>query len=175
MHHYHRGLAYAALGNVIAAEREQRRFREAVKKVPADAMVSVNKAHTTLSIADHMLAGEIAFRRGDLDDAIASLREAVRIEDTLLYTEPPDWVQPVRHTLGAVLVHAKRYDEAREVYEDDLKHWPENGWSLLGLAQSLRGMGKTAEADAVEQRFQKAWARADIRPGRSCLCVRGES
>ena len=48
------------------------------------------------------------------------------------------------------------------MYRDDLKRNPENGWSLFGLARSLQAQGKTADAAAVEARFQKAWARADV-------------
>jgi hypothetical protein len=48
------------------------------------------------------------------------------------------------------------------VYRDDLKRNPDNGWSLFGLARSLRAQGKTTDAAAVESRFQKAWAGADV-------------
>jgi hypothetical protein len=32
----------------------------------------------------------------------------------------------------------------------------------------------SAEAPAIEARFKKAWAGADIKIGSSCLCVKGE-
>lgn len=173
MWRFSRGLAYAAKGEIRRATREQGAFRAAVKNVPADALMAINSAHTVLSIADHMLAGEIAYRKGDFDEAVRELREGVRIEDGLLYMEPPEWIQPVRHTLGAILVDAKRFAEAEQVYRDDLAQWPGNAWSLFGLAQSLRGQGKTMEADQAEQRFKQAWARADVKIGASCLCVSG--
>jgi len=69
---------------------------------------------------------------------------------------------PMRQRLGAVLLKAGRPAQAEKAFRDDLVHRPENGWSLRGLAQSLRGQKKTREAAAVEARFKKAWATADV-------------
>lgn len=171
MWHFTRGVAYAAKGRVGEARSEQESFRNAVKKVPEGALTGINPAHKVLSIADKMLMGEIAYREGKLDEADKVLREAIAIEDDLLYMEPPEWIQPVRHALGAMLTEAKRYSEAEQIYGDDLKAWPENGWALHGLAACLKGQGKTEEAKAVEARFAKAWARADVKIGSSCFCV----
>ena len=44
---------------------------------------------------------------------------------------------PLRHTIGANLMAAGRFAEAEQIYRDDLKRLPENGWSLLGLCQAL--------------------------------------
>ncbi len=169
--HYARGIAYSAKGDVPAAKREQEDFHAAVRTVPADALMAINSAHKVLSIADSVLAGEIALAREQYDEAAAALREAVRIEDELLYMEPPEWIQPSRHTLGAVLTAAGRHAEAEKVYREDLDRWPENGWSLYGLAACLRVRGATAEAQQVEARFKKVWANADTTIGSSCLCV----
>lgn len=174
MHYFSRGLAYAAKGRIDDALKEQQRFKTAAEKVPQDAVMAINPAHKVLSIAEHMLAGEIAFRRKNIDEAVKELRAGVELEDGLLYMEPPEWMQPVRHTLGAVLVSAKRYDEAERVYREDLKNWPENAWSLFGLAQCLRAQNRTAELSGVEKQFEKAWSRADVKIGTSCLCVPGE-
>ena len=118
-----------------------------------------------------MLEGEIAFHEGKIEESVSTLRQGIEIEDTLLYMEPPEWIQSIRHTLGAVLVHEKRFAEAEAVYRQDLKNWPENAWALLGLAKSLGGQGKTAEADQARRRFEKAWARADMEITSSCLCI----
>ncbi len=167
-----RGVAYAAKGQTEQAEKEQARFRDAVAKVPADAVVSINPAKDVLAIAGHVLTAEIAFRRGQVDTAVAELEQAIKIEDQLKYMEPPDWIQPVRHTLGAFLVHAGRHADAEKVYRQDLKYWPENAWSLYGLTQCLKARG-AADAAEVESRFRKAWSRADIQIGSTCLCVNG--
>jgi tetratricopeptide (TPR) repeat protein len=170
-YHYSRGVAYAAKGNVDKSRAEQREFLAAKARVPKDALTGINPAHKVLSIAELVLEGEIAYREKRIDDAVAKLREAVTIEDDLLYMEPPEWILPVRHALGAVLVSADRHAEAEQVYRDDLKNWPENGWSLKGLATCQAARGASAEAEATEERLAKSWARADIKPGSSCLCV----
>ena len=69
---------------------------------------------------------------------------------------------PIRQRLGAVLLEAGRPAQAEKVFREDLVHRPENGWSLHGLAQSLRAQKKTREASAVEARFKQAWAKADV-------------
>lgn len=171
MWHFNRGLAFAAKGQIAQAEDEQKLFKTAAAKIPAGATMAINPADKIMKIADHMLTGEIEFRKGRVTEAVASLREGVKLEDTLLYMEPPDWIQPVRHTLGAVLVSGGMYDEAEKVYREDLERWPENGWSLYGLASSLGAQGKTGEARDIEARFRKAFARADVKIGASCLCV----
>ena len=52
--------------------------------------------------------------------------------------------------------------EAERLYREDLKRFPENGWSLFGLAQALRAQGKSSEAADVDARFARAWAGADV-------------
>ncbi|MCG3125437.1 MAG: hypothetical protein CHACPFDD_00257 [Phycisphaerae bacterium] len=167
-----RAVSYAAKGLIDDAQREQVEFRAAVARVPDGAMMAMNPADVVLSIAEHMLAGEIAYRRGYLDQAERELREAIRIEDTLRYMEPPDWVQPVRHTLAAILLEAGRTSDAEVLYREDLQRWPENGWSLYGLGRCLRARGADDEAAQIEQRFARAWRRADIKIAASCLCVK---
>ena len=125
---------------------------------PADA-----DPKTPVSIAVHALMGEIATRSGKLDEGIAHFREGLKIEDAGLYFEPPRWYYPIRQSLGAALLKAGQNAEAEAVYREDLKRFPENGWSLFGLAAALRAQGKSAEAAAVDQRFAKAWAAADVK------------
>ncbi|MDQ3244231.1 MAG: hypothetical protein M3Q09_10920, partial [Gemmatimonadota bacterium] len=98
-----------------------------------------------------------------LNEGIVHFREAIKIEDTGLYFEPPKWYYPVRQSLGAVLLKAGRNAEAEVVYREDLKRFPENGWSLYGLAAALKAQGKAAEATAVEKRFATAWSDADVK------------
>ncbi len=168
--HFGRASAHNAKGELTEARAEQEAFRKAAAAVPKDAIMAINKAHDVLAIAELVLDGEIRYRDGDADGAVAKLREAARLEDGLMYMEPPDWVQPSRHALGAILLASDRFAEAEEVYRKDLKAWPENGWSLYGLSEALKAQ-KKPEAASVEARFRKAWADADTEIGASCLCV----
>ena len=65
----------------------------------------------------------------------------------------------------------QRFAEAEQVYRDDLARLPQNGWSLLGLAESLRKQKKNLEEAARTQaKFERIWAKADLPITSSCLC-----
>ena len=113
-------------------------------------------------ITNFVLAGEIALRTGSADDAATHFAAAVELEDGMLYEEPPLWYYPIRHSLGRALLEAGRPAEAEEVYLRDLERFPENGWSLFGLATALDAQGKTVPAQEVWRRFEIAWAGADV-------------
>jgi tetratricopeptide (TPR) repeat protein len=162
--HWARGLAYVRLGQLDKASAESQQLSkiaqtEAMKQLT---LASFPKASTLLTLASYILTGELAGARGQTDNAIAQFKEAVRIQDRLSYIEPPSWYYPVRHNLGAALLKAGRVKEAEAVYREDLRQYPHNGWSLFGLAKSLRAQGKTQEAQAVQKRFQQAWQYADV-------------
>jgi tetratricopeptide (TPR) repeat protein len=158
MAYYARGVAYAAKGQVAEAQTALDTVKAIDAATPADA-----PAKTAVSVAVHALMGEIATRSGKLDEGIAHFREALKIEDAGLYFEPPKWYYPIRQSLGAALLNAGQSAEAEAVYREDLKRFPENGWSLFGLAAALRAQGESTEAAAVDQRFSKAWSMADVR------------
>lgn len=161
---YARGMALARSDRPAEAEKELAELRR-IMKVPGLEKVTlweINTAKALLGIASEMLAGEIAAARGEHDAAIERLRGAARLEDALLYSEPRDWQYPARHSLGAVLLEAGRAAEAEAVYREDLRQNPENGWALYGLARSLQAQGRKDEAAAVEERFRKAWSKADV-------------
>ena len=113
-----------------------------LRKTAADPAVAAlrlefNSSGQVLGIASEVLAGQIAAAEGDLTGAVARLREAARLEDEMVYGEPPEWTVPVRHDLGAALLRAGLAAEAETVYRADLARFPENVWSLAGLAESL--------------------------------------
>ena len=90
------------------------------------------------------------------------MREAAAIEDRIPYDEPPGWHSPVRQSLGAVLLAAGKPRDAEQVYREELRRNPQNGWSLKGLAQALQQQQRGDEAAAVEKQFQAAWQHADV-------------
>lgn len=164
MWHYARGLAFIGKGQIAEAEKAL----EEVQRIAADKrldypLFSPNTAANVFAVAPEVLSGELAAVRKVYDKAIAHLDRAVRLEDSLVYTEPSEWHYPPRHALGAVLLEAGRPREAETVYWGDLKRNPENGWALFGLMQALRAQGKNEQAGLIQQRFEKAWARADIK------------
>lgn len=167
---YSRAMGYYARGVAFAAKA---RWAEAQAALDTLAQIAATGTRgymsagwvtpsTNLEIATHALTGEIAARQGRLDEAVTHFTAGMKLEDEQLYTEPPDWYYPLRHSLGAVLLKAGKPAEAERLYRDDLKRFPENGWSLFGLAQALRAQRKATEAAQVEQRFRQAWRGADV-------------
>ena len=161
--HYSRGLAQAAQHRFTEADASRDSLTANRDATPEDAIEDLNSAKLLLSIALDVLTGSIALERGNQDEAVQHFQDAVKSEDATRYSEAADWIYPTRHHLGKALLAAHRAADAEAVYREDLKRYPENGWGLFGLAQSLRAQGKTAEAAALEARFQRAWAKADVK------------
>jgi tetratricopeptide (TPR) repeat protein len=170
-HHAARAIAYAAKGDTASARKAQGVYLQRAKLVPKEDFLSNNSCEALLAVAIPMVEGEILIAEGKVDSGIEQLRAAIQKEDALKYDEPPGWMIPVRHSLGAVLMKQQRFAEAEQVYRDDLARLPENGWSLLGLAESLRKQKKNPDEVAQTQsKFKKVWAKADLTITSSCLC-----
>lgn len=159
--HYARGLALANQGKLDDARAEHGEL-VAIAAEPAIEQLAflAGPAKNVLDVASRVLAAEIAQRAGEPEKAYAELEAAKGVEYTLSYSEPPPWYFPVRQIQGALLLDLKRPADAEVLFREDLVEYPENGWSLYGLAESLRAQGRPA--DEVEQRFAVAWAGADV-------------
>jgi len=164
MWHYARGRAQLGHGVLDEAQRELDELRARLEDphLPEITIWEINNARDLVAIAIEVLSGELAAARNDTSAGIEHLRQAVALEDALKYDEPPDWFYPSRHSLGALLLAAGDPAGAQQVYEQDLRIYRENGWSLYGLAKALRAQGDEAAAVAVDERFRKAWAHADF-------------
>ncbi len=178
--HYARGVAHAALGNVDAAEAEEKLFLEAKARVPKTRLLHNNKVINLLDIAAKMLRGEILYRKGDFEEAFAVLRKSVQLDDSLPYDEPWGWMQPTRHALGALLLEQGHLQEAEETFRADLglggelsraSIHPDNVWSLKGLYDCLKARGEAVEIVQIGQRLDLANARADKAVSASCFCA----
>jgi tetratricopeptide (TPR) repeat protein len=160
--HYARGLAYAETRRLDSAKAEERTLETIIDSLSPEDPVGQNSKRAVLGVAAKQLVGTIAAREGRTDEAIKALEQGVSLEDQLTYDEPPDWPLPLRQTLGAVLLAAGRPTQAEAAYRQDLKRYPNNGWSLHGLALALRAEGRSSEA--VDAQFHKIWSRADQPP-----------
>ena len=177
--HYARGVAYAALGKVAEAEAEQKKFADAYNNPALDGRVMHNNQMvnregigSVLQVAESVLAGEVAYRKGDFEAAFEHLREAVRRDSNLVYDEPWAWMMPTRHALGALLTEQGRYTEAKEVFEQDLVQYKDNLWALKGLEACLKGLGSTEdELKSVRTRLAKAEERAELKIEKACYCA----
>ena len=170
-HHAARAIASAAKSSTTNARNEQRIFLELTRLVPKETSLGNNSCEAILGVVTPMVEGEILVAEGQVDRGIEELRAAIQQEDALKYDEPPGWLIPVRHSLGAVLMKQQRFAEAEQVYREDLARLPDNGWSLFGLAETLRRQSKNAdEASETQAKFEKVWAKADLKITTSCLC-----
>jgi len=163
--HFARGMALVRTDKPSEARKELKAL-QAIASDPAMEKVvlfDINRADRVLDVAQHMLFGEIALATKQSKVGIASLQKAVAAEDLLNYNEPPDWPLPVRPFLGAALLDAGRAKEAVAVYEEDLRRFPDNGWSLYGLAQAQRKLKLKDAAVETERRQAAAWQWADVK------------
>ncbi|HMP80796.1 MAG TPA: hypothetical protein PKD54_15180, partial [Pirellulaceae bacterium] len=168
--HYARTVALSNLNRLAEAETELRQMDQLIEMLTDEWKVGNNQATDVMAIARLMAGGELAFHRGESELAFDQLRRAVALEEQLTYDEPPGWMQPVRHALGALLLAADRAQEAESVYRDDLGRHPHNAWSLLGLQQALVKQRRVDEAEAMAEQVRQAWERADVQPVASCFC-----
>jgi len=176
---YGRGVAHAALGDVVAAAATRDEFATAVTLVPDTRYLFNNTALDILAVAGAMLDGEIAYRRGLVDEGFTHLRRAIALDDAMPYDEPWGWMQPTRHAYGALLLEQGRVEEAAAVYAADLGldptvsrsvHHPGNVWSLHGYHECLERLGRHDEARIIHQQLAIARARADVPVLASCAC-----
>ena len=165
MWHYARGVALSAAGKPEEAAAERDSVAAIAKAISPDVVEGLNHAAPLLRLATDALDGEMAMRGGHYEDAVESLRGAVAAEDSLHYDEPPAWYYPTRQALGAALLKAGKPADAETAYREDLKRYPNNGWSLYGLANALSARGRVTEAVAMKKRFTRAWVHADFKLG----------
>jgi tetratricopeptide (TPR) repeat protein len=159
---YARTTALAAKGRILDAEAELAALQKLSESAGSDDAAGLNAAKDVFAVAVLVAEARIAAAQGKDDEAIALLSQALKAEDQLAYDEPADWFVPVRHSLGAALLKAGRATDAEAVYRDDLRRYPENGWALYGLAQSLTAQGRNTEASLVRSQFDRAWQKADV-------------
>jgi len=160
--YYVRGLAFAATDQLDSAAVARDSVAAIAARIPPEQMANLNSSKTLLQIGERSLSAELARRQGRLDEAVKIYREGIALEDNLTYDEPTAWALPLRQQLGAMLLTAKRGKEAEQAFRQDLVRYPNNGWSLHGLAEALRVQGRAREADVVEARFRKVWAKSDV-------------
>jgi tetratricopeptide (TPR) repeat protein len=160
MWHFARGMAFAANGKMAETEAEHRAVMEALDSTaPGEifAMSANNKTRDILKIASDVLAAKLATARQEKSQAVAQLRDAVDIQDTLKYGEPPGWFYPVRESLGAALFLDGQVSAAEQTFREDLQRNPRNPRSLFGLLQVLRSRGRAQDAGFVQAELDAAW------------------
>lgn len=162
MQQFARGMAYAHTAKIIEAEKALEKMKKKMEEPTLkEVLAPFNDTYSVSLVANSILAGTIAQRKNELDDAIALFKQAVTTEDNLIYNEPRDWLLPARHYLGAALIKAGKYDEATAVFKKDLQINPNNGWALTGLVICFRQLKNTNALNAVRKQLSAAWVIKD--------------
>jgi hypothetical protein len=156
-------MAFAVRGDIVKAEAEQQEFLKAAKLVPAHARSSLNPTSKILSIAENALGARIAEARHDDAKAVELFNQGIKVEDSLVYDEPPQWFHPVRESLGGFYLRSRNYVEAEKAFRADLERNMLSGRSLFGLMESLKAQKKKAAAAAAQREFETAWKNADMK------------
>jgi tetratricopeptide (TPR) repeat protein len=158
--HFGRGMALAGTGKVTEAEAEYKIVSDTEAATPPDVIFQMpinNKAKDIMKIATDVLGAKIAVAKKDNGGAIGMLRDAVAIQDTLKYGEPPDWFFPVRESLGAALLMNGDAAGAEKVFREDLQRNLRNPRSLWGLHQALMRQEREYDAYFVQKQFEASW------------------
>jgi len=158
MWHYARAVAFARKGSFADSQKEI----DTLTAIERDGDFKPLKdwdvpGKEIVQTARHVALGRLADARGDRQAAIKAYEDAVFVQDTLPYTEPPHWYYPVRQSLGAALLRADRRDDAEKAFRESLAQTPSNGWALRGLMEVYRQRGDAAALKATQKRFDTTW------------------
>jgi tetratricopeptide (TPR) repeat protein len=161
---YGRGMAHAGLGDVVAGQADLKAMQAIVDSGEFSAQMDRQGdiGNILASIATSLVEARIARANGDAPTEIAKLIDAVTSQDSLPYTEPPYWHFPIRQSLGSAYLRAGDNQMAVNTFNQDLANFPNNGWSLHGLAEAYRALGQPTED--LDQALKFAWQYSDIEP-----------
>ena len=169
LNYFAKGMAYAKTGDYKQAGEHLNHLREKQK----DTILRVRFAPHRSSpyecsvVAENILIANLAFHQKKYNDAFTAIQKAILAEDSLIYAEPNTWMLPARQYLGVFLLKLKKPKEAEKVYREDLRWNPGNGWSLLGLYQSLNAQQKTRELEKLKALYMNSFSAADVVPSGS--------
>lgn len=100
--------------------------------------------------------------QGKTEEALALLREAAELEDTLPPPSgPPSPMKPAHELYGEVLLQAGRAEEASEQFEASLLRTPNRTASLLGAARAAARKGDAGTARRHYAALADIWRQAD--------------
>ena len=158
--HYARTMALAAKRENAQATEEQRLFEAARNVIPAGTMFVFNPADKIMELASTVLRARLSAG----EESIALWRQAVALQDALLYDDPPAWNYPLRESLGAALYRAGRFAEAEQVFRENLRRNPRNPRGLFCLWRAVLAQGRNDDAEWIHRQFTEVWKGAMLDP-----------
>jgi len=165
LNNFAKGLAFIYTGKPDSANNQLQLIRGKINNpVLKIRDVPFNTPFEGAAIAENILEGAILLAQNKYEDGIASLNKAVAFEDHMIYAEPSQWPIPARQFLGAYLLKNDDNVRAEQVYRADLLRNPGNGWSLLGLYQSLKAQNHKQNLAEYKSGFLRSFSHADVVP-----------
>lgn len=163
---YARGMQAADAGQVAAAEAQSDALDALLWRLSREDLDDQDehgrdRVVNLLGTASLELRGNIAGARGDFEAARGLLTRADEEEKKLGYSEPPQYSRPALEVLGAVCIHAGRYEAARTAFGQALARRPHSGFALYGIAAAWEKEGKRSAAAKAYREFLDAWSHAD--------------
>lgn len=139
-----RGLGAVRTGDLAAAQQAEARMRALTDQ----AEKAGERAFARYIEIDRLvLAGSLAHAEKDPEAAVARMREAAELEQTVQkHPVTPGAVVPPYEALGDLLLDLGRPAEALAAYEASLRIWPGRYNSLLGAARAAQHSGAAAQA-----------------------------
>ena len=99
---------------------------------------------------------------GNATEAVATMKEAVALEDTIDdLSQPPYPVIPAHELFGTMLMELHRPADAREQFLQALKRTPGRPHAIYGVAQAAQATGDREEARQRYKEFLALWRHAD--------------
>ncbi|MEP6687587.1 MAG: hypothetical protein ABJC36_04510 [Gemmatimonadales bacterium] len=155
-------LGYAALrrGDRPAAEEGLRRLGALAARPSSPDDDDANPQ--VVRILETELRAAIKAADGGPDEAIALLRQAAAVEDTMpVAFGPPDVVKPTHELLGELLLAQGKAADAQQEFVRSLALAPRRAASLLGLARAATAAGDAPVADQARADLRSIWHQAD--------------
>jgi tetratricopeptide (TPR) repeat protein len=155
-------LGYAALrrGDRAAANEGLRRLGALAARPPAADDDDGNPQVVT--ILETELRAALRAADGKPDEAVALLRQAAAVEDTMAVAfGPPDVVKPTHELLGELLLAQGKAAEAQQEFVRALALAPRRTASLLGLARAATAAGDAPVAEQARADLRAIWHQAD--------------
>jgi tetratricopeptide (TPR) repeat protein len=170
MWHYARAVGYARKGMIDDSRREIDALGAIERTADFKPFAAWNvPARDIVKTARYVATGRLADAQGDRPVALAAYREAVAVQDSLPYMEPPYWYYPARQSLGVALLRSGKLDDAEDVFRAALARTPSNGWALRGLMEVYRQRGDAVSLRLARQRFNTTWLGKQGMPALAAL------
>ena len=142
--YYTRGIGAARSGDVLAARDAVAMLDQLYQK-----SVDAGEKYWTVHVdaKRKVIEAWISFTEGGTQNALAKMRQAAKIEDSVdKHPVTPGTVLPARELYGDMLLALNRPKQAIAAYQASLKISPNRLNSLLGTGESYERLGNTLEA-----------------------------